>query len=274
MDKIENMRNVTETDLARNISKRANSLIYANYNLNALAQDILQIIIAQIKDEDQVLKSYKFGIRELENKLSEGSDYTRRITMSNIKKARKELKGADIIFKDNVGTEVCYSWCTKFSINETQKWIAIELHEELNSYLIDVVNQGRFTMVENEFFMPLKSSYSKRLYMILRNKLDMAAENNLSHGEYEVTIETLATRLMIPNSVSFNFYNLKRRVLEVAMKQINEHTDITIGYHPVKKGNKHYKIVFLVKNKIEVESKKEEEVLEAEYEVVENKSAA
>ena len=258
-----------ETEFTRTITKKSNNLVYACYGLSSISQDILQCVISQIKDEDRELNFYRFSIRDLENTLTIGSGYERRIREKNLIKARKELMSTQINFKDDSGTVDSYSWCSRFSYNMSEKWIEIELHYELNRYLIDLVNKGNFTLIENKYFLPLKSSYSKRLYMILRNKLDIAASTNKTAGHYKTSIDNLSNTLVVPESITKNFAYYNRNILQVALEQINEHTDIEIKIHTEKKGRKVSIITFLVKDNLA--NLEKEDILEAEYEVIEPK---
>ena len=243
------MSEIIKTDLQRQITKRSNDLVYASYDLSAISQDILQCVISQIKDEDTHLNSYRFTIRDLEKRLTAGSGYERRIREKNLIKARKELMSAQIVFKSSNGTVDCFSWCSRFSYNISEKWIEVELHNSLNNYLINVVKNAKFTLVENKYFLPLKSAYSKRLYMILKNKLDIAVATNKKVGQYKTSVNNLTETLVIPDSFKSNFFDLKKRVLLVAMQQINEHTDIEIDFETEKEGRKVKNIIFSVKSK-------------------------
>ncbi len=258
-----------ETELTRTITKKSNDLVYASYGLSAISQDILQCVISQIKDENTELNFYRFSIRDLENTLTNGSGYERRIREKNLIKARKELMSTQINFKDDYGTVDCFSWCSRFSYNMSEKWIEIELHNNLNEYLINLVKKGKFTLIENKYFLPLKSSYSKRLYMILRNKLDIAASTNRTAGHYKTSIENLTNTLVVPESITKNFAYFNRNILQVALDQINEHTDIEIEIHTEKKGRKVSLILFLVKDNLKVIEAKD--IIEAEYEVIKPK---
>ncbi|WP_020560599.1 replication initiation protein RepM [Thiofilum flexile] len=89
--------------------------------------------------------------------------------------------------------------------------------------------ENRFTQYELEQVSKLSSSYAVRLYELL-----IAWR---STGKTPVTtLGDLRNRLGILNSEYIRMSDFKRRVLDLAIDQINEHTDITASYEQHKQG--------------------------------------
>lgn len=235
-------RELIETELTRNQSKRSNSLIYARYELGSIAQDILQVTLAQIKNEDKAIPIFRMSLYDLEAK------FGKRIREANIKVAAKELKTSDIIFKE--GTRVDnFSWCSRFTYDMTEKYIEIKLDDELHDHLISLLD--RFTVIQDKYFFDLKSKYSKRLYSIFVNQMDLALSRGSKEANYKTSTDNLIFTVSAPDSFKKNFNGLKTRVIETAIKEINEHSDLNIKASYKKEGKKVKTITFSVTEKTE-----------------------
>jgi len=64
----------------RNTIKLSHALNYASYSLGIVALDIVFMLIAQIKSEDEALNSYHINVIDLENRLG------RQINRNSLKK--------------------------------------------------------------------------------------------------------------------------------------------------------------------------------------------
>ena len=88
----------------------------------------------------------------------------------------------------------------------------------------------------------MKSQYSIRLYELLKSYKIQVTKT--------FTIEEFKKLLMIEDIKSYNrFPSLKQKVLEPAMKEINEYTDIDVSYREILKGRKVIKLEFHIKDK-------------------------
>jgi plasmid replication initiation protein len=86
---------------------------------------------------------------------------------------------------------------------------------------------GEFTRYRLQHVAPMTSVYAIRLYELLIQWQ--------MQGEREVTIEWLKKQFMIPDNYS-RLFNLKRRVIQPAIDQINEHSNLWVKYTQKKSG--------------------------------------
>ena len=82
----------------------------------------------------------------------------------------------------------------------------------------------------------MRSAYSIRLYELLRSYAGLHSKT--------FDIDDLKAQLFAPYT---NFKDFRRKVLEVATKEINEYTDIEITWEPIAKGRKVVKVEFTIK---------------------------
>ena len=101
-----------------------------------------------------------------------------------------------------------------------------------------------FTKYTLENTVNLTSSYAMRLYEMLCKWRDF--QGSMS-GLYP--LETLRGQLGVGDNEYADIGNFKRRVLDVAVSQINEHTDLKVSYEQEKKGRRVSGFRFKVKPK-------------------------
>jgi plasmid replication initiation protein len=120
--------------------------------------------------------------------------------------------------------------------------IEIEFTEPIKPYLFDL--KDNFTSFELYAALRLGSKYAKRLYMICSQWKDK--------GETPVyTIDELKRMLALLDSKGNEQYQqisqFKQFVLDESVKQINQHTDLEIGYTLHKRGRSFHSVTFTVK---------------------------
>jgi plasmid replication initiation protein len=84
----------------------------------------------------------------------------------------------------------------------------------------------------------MRSAYSIRLYELLKSYA------GINSKDFET--EELKDKLCAPYA---NFKDFRRKVLEVATKEINLYTDIEITWEPITKGRKVVKVHFTIKQR-------------------------
>lgn len=145
-----------------------------------------------------------------------------------------------VTFDDKPDEEVLCRWLAKVRTNKRSGIAHIKLDEDLVPYLFDLKN--RFTSYGLRNILCMKSQYSIRLYELLKSYKIQVTKT--------FTIEEFKKLLMIEDIKSYNrFPDLRRKVLEPAMKEINEYTDIDVTYREILKGRKVIKLEFHIKDK-------------------------
>lgn len=116
----------------------------------------------------------------------------------------------------------------------------VKVNEDAMPYFFELKNN--FTMIHLKSVLSCSSKFAKRLYAI--------ACQWRSVGYHTFEINELKKMLGLldkeGNPQYKNFTQFRIDVLEIAEKQINEHTDINISYEYIKKGRSFHKIKLLI----------------------------
>lgn len=134
-----------------------------------------------------------------------------------------DLMGMSFAIEVEPGVTEFYHWIADgCRIDYNNKKIYIQLSPGLTRFLTG--KKRNFTRYELGFIMQLKKKYSCRLYEYLRSMLKFGCANlnvdtfsqNITDGKYKTA------------------YDLKRRVIEPALEEINATSDITVSVEEVR----------------------------------------
>ena len=212
-----------EIETARDyVVSKSNILVQKNrYNLSVPEQKTIAFICSMIKPVEVLDK-----INSVPYQLEYEFDIRKYCQICNI--------------DDKPDEEVLCRWLAKVRTNKRSGIAHIKLDEDLVPYLFDLKN--RFTSYGLRNILCMKSQYSIRLYELLKSYKIQVTKT--------FTIEEFKKLLMIEDIKSYNrFPDLRRKVLEPAMKEINEYTDIDVTYREILKGRKVIKLEFHIKDK-------------------------
>ncbi|MCR2042680.1 replication initiation protein [Anaerosalibacter massiliensis] len=123
----------------------------------------------------------------------------------------------------------------KPEITEDSKELGLYIDKDLIPYILDL--KKNFTRYQIENILQLRSSYSVRIYELLKQYESIE--------ERKINIKDLREYLGIEEEYE-RFYDFERSVLKVSKKEINKFTDIKINYEKIKKGRKIIAIKFTI----------------------------
>lgn len=245
-----NRDEIVEIEKARDyVVSKSNILVQKNrYNLSVPEQRTIAFICSMIKPIEVMDRinnvpyqlEYEFDIRKYCQICN--IDYDSGKNYADIKAILKGLsdKSMWVTFDDNPEEEVLCRWLAKVRTNKRSGIAHIKLDEDLVPYLFDLKN--RFTSYGLRNILCMRSQYSIRLYELLKSYKIQKTKT--------FTIEEFKKMLMIEDIKSYNrFPSLKQKVLDPAMKEINEYTDIDVSYREILKGRKVIKLDFKIKDK-------------------------
>jgi plasmid replication initiation protein len=135
------------------------------------------------------------------------------------------------------GTETLVRWIERPFIDHKNGTIRIKLDELMRPFLLEIKNH--FTAYNIYFTLAMKSKYSIRLYEILKS--------------YEYVHECSFNVDQLKRMLSAEKYELYKdfrvKVLDIALREINELSDISVEYTAEKNGRKYEKIRFRISPK-------------------------
>ncbi len=196
--------------------------------LNLIEQKIILYMISHIKPEDNELQSMIFDIPlfcEVCGIKKAGSGYYKQI-----KKALDGLLDKHIWLTSG-DVEESARWIEKVRLTKTKNTVEIQLGEELAPFLLKL--RENYTKYSIHNILSMKSKYSPRLYEILKS-------NAFKAPVLLYDIEDLKEFL---DATNYDNKEFKRRVLDPAIDEINEYTDLEIGVMYSRAGGKSVKYV-------------------------------
>ena len=155
-----------------------------------------------------------------------------------IENASKKLVDRSFSYVNDKGKKVYSNWV----IDATYEDAGISLRfTSIVLVMLKILDKyNPYTRYKKDVVLKLKKDYSIDFY-------HLAKKNQVKNG-FELTLDEMFTEFGLPESYR-DLRNLKRRVLNSSLDEINKFTDITVDYNPIKKGRSVIGFKFIVKEK-------------------------
>ena len=202
-----------------------NALTVARYEMSETEKNLLYMVVAQVKPEDPESKVYQVSVKEMARVT--GSE---RLMGEAYKQAARKL--ITRIFETTLsdGDALIAAFITSARFKKGTDIIEIELSRHVRPLYVDL--NKKYTKMQLAAAISLNSTYAKRVYELL------CMYKNLPNKQFRRSVFDLKSMLWIidPKTGKDSYpdwTNFQRRVLEVAAKEINGHTDLTFKYKPI-----------------------------------------
>jgi len=213
--------------------RQHNALTNARYDYTELQLDVLFFLISRLRKEQKSLV-YELSIKELS--ILTGKQYH----YPYLRKATADM-GSRMF---EVETERGYQqmWMFQHVLYVTgQGIIEIKLSEAVLPYLFGL--KDNFTSYGLAAALRLGSKYAKRIYQLCSQWKDLGETKKYDIQDFKKRLGLLDDK---GNEKMKQLGELRSNVLDPAVKQINEHTELNISYTLEKKGRAFKNIVFTV----------------------------
>jgi len=225
------------------VVKHNNLIQRSRYELSTQEQKIILYLITKIRPEDPEFDLYEFNIKDFCEVC--GINSTSGGNYALLKEIIKRLTDKSIWIKLDNGDETVVRWIERPYINRKSGTIKIKLDELMRPYLLQL--KEHFTAYSLYYTLAMKSKYSIRIYELLKSY------ENLSECIFE--IEELKKHLSAEKYKIYKDFRVK--VLDIAIREINDFSDIIVTYTIEKKRQKADKIYFNIKSKKNVKDRLE-----------------
>lgn len=209
----------------------------ARFNLTATQQRFLAYVISKIKPTDKEFQEYEIRVDDFCSLC--GIDktwfYSEFINLV-------EDFDSKSFWIENEKEVYKFRWFDDTTYQKGKGKIKVTLSKRLREYLINLTKE--FTQYELYNIMALKSKYAIRLFELFKS---YAYQKQRDFDTEELKEILYATSYK-------NFADFKKRVLEPAIKEINDYTELKVSYEPLTKGKKVVQIRFTIERKELVES--------------------
>lgn len=227
----------------KNLVVKDNALIEASYKLSLVEQRLILMAIVEMRKP-----------LDYQNKPNEiviyASDYAKHFdthintAYQALQDATKDLMARQFTFIDTVnGKKVKKTsrWVSEIGYGVNEAMVTMKFAPAIMPLISEL--EKRFTSYSLDRIAPLNSAYAVRLYELLIQWR--------STGKTPVVkIEELRQRLGVEQDEYSRMFDFKKYVLDLAIGQISEHTDISATYKQVKKGRDIIGFEFAFKEKI------------------------
>jgi plasmid replication initiation protein len=220
--------------------RQHNAITTARYDYSACQLDILFYLISKLKKEDHPDNVYCIYVKDIEAMTGRQWNY------QQLRDATWDMGSRMFEIED----EELYRQLWMFQRVDYVKGqgrIEILLSKPIRPYLFEL--KDNFTSYELHSALKLSSKYAKRIYQLASQWKDIGETKAYEIGQFKEML-----RLKDPNGREPEQFerisDFKRFVLDIAVSQINEHTDLQIDYRLVKKGRAFEKIRFYIKPQV------------------------
>lgn len=223
IEKTRSLKVVKDTDFIQKVS----------YNLTANEQKLVIYCIASITPSDKTLHWINIKVSDFCEVcgIDKNHFYTDfKALIENLDSKAYWIENEEKVFR--------FRWFSEIEYIKGNGTIKLLLNSNLSRYFIGL--QTRYTKYELYNILALKSRYSIRLYEIFKSY----KYANKKKEVIELTLADIKSQIGANNKSFSNFAELKRRVIDKAISEINEYTDISVSYTVGKKERK--KVISLI----------------------------
>ena len=202
---------------------KANSLIEASYRLTLDEMRLLALTIGTMnpKSDQQV---FEFSVSEFVNQFP---DVNADRAYTQIKSAIERISETLGIKTEDERHVTKFRWVSSQTYFKKEGRFKIALTNEIMPYLTQL--KGQFTQYQLNHISGFSSVHAIRLYELFTQYKRL--------GERYISVEELKKWLQLEDKYD-RYNNLNQWVLIPALSEINEKSDLFVGYEPIKRGRK------------------------------------
>jgi plasmid replication initiation protein len=211
---------------------KANDLVEASYKLTLNEQRLLLMAIAHIDSRKPLIKKYYFRISALDFAETFGLEkHTAYVGLEDA--ANRLLERIVQTYNRKNQVRERFHWVFHVKYYDGEGFVDLGFSPNVIPYL--TLLSQRFTSYELQHITRLNSSYAIRLYELLKQFVQT--------GERVIPLERFKERLELADLYP-RFFDLKRRVIQPAVNEINAYTDLEVKWDTVRKGRKVMSLMF------------------------------
>ena len=208
-----------------------NRLVEAGYRLTLNEQRLVLAAIAQVDSRKRIAGPITVHAKDYAATFSLDIKHA----YTAIKESADELYERDIRYLDKHKESTRMRWIYKRSYNDGEGSVTIAFSPEIEPYL--TILSQKFTSYSLKHVSQFNSVYSIRIYEMLKQYERI--------GTRRVTQAFLRDRLELEGKYT-RFTNIKARVLDPSVEEINLHSDLNVSYEVERKGREVEGVLFSI----------------------------
>lgn len=215
-----------------NINMR-NDLVRAAHGLTLTEKRVISLCLAKldsVRAKPEGLQNFRFKIAAQE--FADSFELDPKNAYSQLKEASENLLQrlvqVPIKTRSNKVAYKKFQWVSVAEYHPTDGWIAIAFHEQMTDKLTFL--RSEFTSYKLKHASALRSLYSWRLFELL-----MQFKKT---GHLSISFEEFCVAMEAPPSCSKDYAQLRRRIIEPAIKELKDKNSLAIDWKPLKYGGR------------------------------------
>ena len=218
------------------IVAKDNKLIQSRYDLSMLEQKVILIMASKIQPQDREINTVLFKARELADIL----EVSEKNLYRDLPKMTKSLISKVIEIEEvNTNRLIQTHFVSTAIYNRGQGTVELKFSDEIKPYLLQL--KTLFTSYKLGNILNLNSKYSIRLYEFLKSEAFKKTTI--------ITIDDIRAMLNLTQKSYDLFGSLNKKVIEPAIDEINNNTDIEASCEKILDGRKVVALEFKIREK-------------------------
>ena len=214
----------------RDLVVKDNALINASYNLDLVEQRLILLAIVEARESGKGINANDPLEVHADSYINQFGVH-RNTAYQALKDACKDLFARQFSYQEKKANgnirNVMSRWVSQIAYNDNEATVDLIFAPAVVPFITRLEEQ--FTKYELQQVSSLSSAYAIRLYELLIQWRSAGKTPTIELQEFRKKLGVLDNEYL-------RMAHLKERVLELSIKQINEHTDITVKYEQHKKG--------------------------------------
>lgn len=194
---------------------KANSLVEASYRLNVSEQRCIALLAAQVHPDDDDFQTYRFRVQDIQAAL----EWETTALHTRLKELARGLLQKTLQLKQPDGW-LMVNWLSSARYRDGIGELELCFDPNLLPYMVQL--KERFTSYKLASVIKLRSRYSVRLYELLKQYESV--------GERTFELPDLRKTLQLQENELGRWFDFRRKVLEVAERELPKRTDLAFSY--------------------------------------------
>ena len=214
----------------RDLVVKDNALINASYNLDLVEQRLILLAIVEARESGRGINANDPLEVHADSYINQFGVH-RNTAYQALKDACKDLFARQFSYQEKKANgnirNVMSRWVSQIAYNDNEATVDLIFAPAVVPFITRLEEQ--FTKYELQQVSSLSSAYAIRLYELLI-QWRSAGKTPI------IELQEFRKKLGVLDNEYLRMAHLKERVLELSIKQINEHTDISVKYEQHKRG--------------------------------------
>ena len=224
------MSDLIEVDKNQTI-KQSNRLIEARYRLTKYEQRMMIAICSQLNKNADEFETVRMRVDDM----AEFCNIKRTNQYTEVKSTLMRLLSRVLQIKESNGGWYATHWLQSAKYHKDEGIIEYCIDQRLKPELLKL--KEAYLTTKAAPLMEFNRDYSARIYFILKKMVKV--------GKFDYDLDFFRDRFQLDKGYRL-FANIKNRILEPALAEINEKSDITVEHEYIKEGRSYKRIHFKV----------------------------